>query len=174
MKRDAYILPVVFLIVCVCGLLTPGDCAEKGKRPYQGWSSQEFPWLRSSSGRGSLTAPATTYTVVSYDFFDEYHIPPEPSFEEWERIDHGAQLDTFWHVEDYAGLLDCFCDYPGPLEGERSMWCGTRADPGDPYTCSWACPNGYGQQLEPERRERSDPLCGHLDILLLSPGDNGA
>ena len=44
-----------------------------------------------------------------------------PSAQGWTTHDLTAQYGTFWHVDDFAGLVGYL-----PLQGTKSMWCGVR------------------------------------------------
>ena len=58
-------------------------------------------------------------------------------------IDNTAQVDTFFHVDDFAGLGGGDFGRLVPIEGTKSLWCGT--PPGDDfYMCSWFNAPGYG------------------------------
>ncbi|UCF04186.1 MAG: hypothetical protein JSV33_09545 [bacterium] len=81
----------------------------------------------------NTSAQVDTYTIVYYDF-------EEIDWQGWTKIDNTRRyIKCFFHVDDFSGL-------PGwsPLEGTKSMWCGTRPDAGDPYLCSWVSAPGYG------------------------------
>ena len=73
-----------------------------------------------------------TYLIVHYDFEDM-------NWQGWTAVDNTRKVERcFFHVDNFSGM-------PGwsALEGTKSMWCGTRIDEGDPYTCSWSSA-GYG------------------------------
>ena len=81
-------------------------------------------------------AAVDTYCVVWYDFetFD---------WQGWSVIDETAQIDTFFHVDDFAGLGGGDYGRLVPIEGTKSAWCGVR--PGnDFYMCTWQNAPGYG------------------------------
>lgn len=44
-----------------------------------------------------------------------------PAPQGWTTQDLTTQYGTFWHVDDFAGLVDY-----APLQGTKSMWCGVR------------------------------------------------
>ena len=78
------------------------------------------------------SAAVDTYCIVWYDF--------EPNdWQGWTRYDDTAQPDTFFHVDDFAGLGGGY----GPIEGTRSIWCGARPDTLDPYLCGWQSAPGW-------------------------------
>ncbi|MCK4350157.1 MAG: hypothetical protein KAX13_04825 [Candidatus Krumholzibacteria bacterium] len=89
--------------------------------------------------RPAYTAAAVdTYLIVHYDF--EYM-----DWQGWTRVDRTAQVDTFFHADDFAGLGGGDFGKLVPLEGSKSIWGGSRPDD-DPfeYLCSWAKAPGYG------------------------------
>ena len=55
----------------------------------------------------------------------------------WTSVDLTAQNGTYWHVDDYAGLPF------GPLQGSKSLWCGTRPS-SDYLLCGYLTLPGYG------------------------------
>jgi hypothetical protein len=87
-------------------------------------------------GLRAAAAAVDTYCIVWYDF--------DPSdWQGWTRRDYTAQWDTFFHMDDFAGLGGGTYGHLVPIEGSRSAWCGAR--PGsDEYLCGWRTPPGYG------------------------------
>ncbi len=81
---------------------------------------------------------ADTYCIVSYDF-------EMADWQGWTRRDNGDQLDTFFHVEDFAGLGGGTFGRLVPLEGTRSLWCGARGG-NEYYSCGWVSAPGYGNK----------------------------
>jgi hypothetical protein len=63
--------------------------------------------------------------------------------EGWTTFDRTAQVDTFFHVDDFAGLYGGDFGRLVPLEGSQSMWCGVRSSGAEPQ-CGYATPPGYG------------------------------
>jgi hypothetical protein len=86
--------------------------------------------------RANVIAAVDTYCIVWFDF-------EQMDWQGWTKVDNTAQKDTFFHVDDFAGLGGGAHGMLVPLEGTKSMWCGARPD-GDPYLCSWAAAPGYG------------------------------
>ncbi|UCF05833.1 MAG: T9SS type A sorting domain-containing protein, partial [bacterium] len=82
-----------------------------------------------------------TYCIVSYDF-------EQMDWQGWTQVDRTAQPDTFTHVDDFDGLGGGSWGGLVPLEGTKSMWCGTRPDTNDPYLCSWIDAPGYGNNWD--------------------------
>jgi len=75
------------------------------------------------------------YILAEYDFEDGVG-GPDP--QGWTSVDNTAQLDTFFHVDNFSGL-------PGyaPLAGSQSMWCGLRPDPGSGVDPTPELPSTY-------------------------------
>ena len=87
-------------------------------------------------------ADADTYCIVWYDF-------ELMDWQGWTRVDNTAPEDTFFHVDDFAGLGGGTYGRLVPIEGTKSVWCGVRPG-GEPsiYTCSWASAPGYGNNWD--------------------------
>jgi hypothetical protein len=138
MKR----LLVVFACVCLAAMLSTSvsarDPANRGLRPAQPWMETELPELIDPGLQGlNMEAAVDTYCIVWYDF--EYK-----SWQGWTRLDRCAQRDTFFHVDDFAGLGGGDFGRLAPLEGTKSMWCGARASSSTPYVCTFYDAPGYG------------------------------
>ena len=99
-------------------------------------------------------AAVDTYCVVWYDF-------EQMSWQDWTTIDNTAQVDTFFHVDDFAGLGGGSFGRLVALEGTKSLWCGTR--PGsDFYLCSWLNAPGYGNKWDQSCQSDVIPFEGIL------------
>jgi hypothetical protein len=83
-----------------------------------------------------IAAAADTYLIVWYDF--EYQ-----DWQSWTRYEWGLQEGTFFHVEDFEGLDGGSFGRLVPIEGGKSVWCGTDGSNSD-YSCNWASAPGYG------------------------------
>lgn len=66
----------------------------------------------------------------------------------WTSVDRTAQVGTFFHVDDFAGLGGGGSGRLVPLEGARSMWCGLRPGQTHPALCSYATLPGYGDDWD--------------------------
>jgi len=87
------------------------------------------------------SAAVDTYTIVYYDF--------EPNhWQGWTRVDNTAQVDTFFHADDFSNLGGVSHGMLTPINGSISMWCGTRPDSSNPYLCSWVNLPGYGNNWD--------------------------
>ncbi len=88
-------------------------------------------------------APAQAETTfLAYFTFDS---GPNCVNEGWVSADCTAQTHEFWHVDTFAGLGGGLSGYLAPLEGTKSMWCGTpRAIAIDAILCGYSRAPGYG------------------------------
>jgi hypothetical protein len=145
---------VLLLGVCFVGLLVGSIAAREApvRPPYRmdvhEWIATHGPELNEAGliidpGLRSLyeSAVADTYQIVWYDF--ETAVSPNlPAG--WTKRDGTAQIDTFFHVEDFFGLGGGHFGLLVPLEGDQSMWCGVKDSPtADPF-CGWINLPGYG------------------------------
>ncbi len=135
--KDVKALSAILAIAILATLIgTTGaarEAAKPGLRMTRAESEVPSPDLVDPGLRGLYEEAAVdTYCLVWYDFEIR-------NWQGWTRVDETAQRGTFFHVDDFAGL-------PGyaALEGAKSMWCGARPNPADPYLCSWATAAGYG------------------------------
>ena len=64
-------------------------------------------------------AAVDTYCMVWYDF-------ETSNWQGWLRRDNTSPPGTMWHVDDFAGLGGGSFGRLVPIEGTKSMWCGTR------------------------------------------------
>jgi hypothetical protein len=100
------------------------------------------------------TAAVDTYTTVYYDF-------EAMNWQGWTRLDQTAQIDTFWHVEDY--LEPELASLQGPLDGMKSAWCGAPPGPAD-YLCHWKASCGYGNYWDQSFVSDTISFNGYLDL----------
>jgi hypothetical protein len=111
--------------------------------------------LRESADPASFgTAAVDTYTIAYYTF-------GTMDWQGWTRLDRTAQIDTFWHVEDYAEPV--FDGLSGPLEGTKSALCGVPPAPPD-YLCHWKLDRGYGDYWDQSLVSDPIPIDGYLDV----------
>jgi hypothetical protein len=139
MKRLLAITAALCFLILLIEPTEALDTGTRNKQVKRQWTKEEYtsffaPILRElRNSTINTSAQVDTYTIVYYDF-------EEMDWQGWTRIDNTRRYQKcFFHVDDFSGL-------PGwsPLEGTKSMWCGTRPDAGDPYLCSWASAPGYG------------------------------
>ena len=90
------------------------------------------------SVRPSLAA-ADTFVLAEFTF--DTAGSPDP--QGWVSVDQTAELDTFFHVDNFAGLGGGATGFLVPLEGNQSFWCGQRPAAGEPF-CAYAALPGYG------------------------------
>ena len=129
MKRLLIVCACVCLAALLASSVSARDPVTRGLRPARPWTETELPELIDPGLRGlNAEAAVDTYCIVWYDF--EYI-----NWQGWSRLDLTAQMDTFFHVDDFAGLGGGSSGGLVPLEGNKSMWCGARANPGTPYVC---------------------------------------
>jgi hypothetical protein len=132
-KSLSAILAMVILAACVASTGAAREAAKPGLRMTREDPEAQSPGLIDPGLRGLYEEAAVdTYCLVWYDFEIK-------NWQGWIREDQTAQRGTFFHVDDFAGL-----EGYAPLEGAKSMWCGVRPNPADPYLCSWATAPGYG------------------------------
>ena len=141
MKRAAFFLAAVCLVVSLPAALCGREKTTPRPRFYQPNYEDpdiDIPGYREMLGLMPLTAAADTYCAVWYDF-------EQMDWQGWTRVDNTAPPDTFFHVDDFAGLGGGSYGRLVPIEGTKSIWCGASAGsaPGW-YTCNWASAPGYG------------------------------
>ena len=127
----------VCLLALLVGSVSARDIDRSGLRFMQALTEEQDPALIDQGARSLMTsAAADTYCIIWFDF--------EPNaWQGFVAVDNTAQIDYFWHVDDFAGLGGGTFGRLIPIEGGKSMWCGTR--PGtDDYMCSWVSAPGYG------------------------------
>jgi len=140
MKKGLVALLGIVFVALLIGSVAARDVANPGLRPVRDWSPKEFedqttvqPMYESAS--------ADTYCMVWYTF-------EQMNWMGWTKLDQTAQVKTFFHVDDFAGLGGGYRGKLVPISGTKSMWCGTRPwnglPPIDKYLCGWKTPPGYG------------------------------
>ncbi len=134
MRKALVLLLGVCFVALLIGSVAAREVTNPGKRPMRDWSSEESLESVDPGLRGLYESAAVdTYCMVWYTFETN-------SWQGWTKLDNTAQVDTFFHVDDFAGLGTDWL----PLEGLKSMWCGCRENLVDPYLCSWEYAPGYG------------------------------
>jgi hypothetical protein len=78
-----------------------------------------------------VSAEADTYVVAEYTFDAPMG---GPDLQGWRSVDATAQLDTFWHVDNFKVPAG---------GGNQAMWCGAPSDTAG-FLCGYACLPGYG------------------------------
>ncbi|MCK4539409.1 MAG: T9SS type A sorting domain-containing protein [Candidatus Krumholzibacteria bacterium] len=146
-------IPVIFTRIVISALIvisllvisfpvSNSRAREPEKKPVflqKEWSKDDYAGaLYELTGNVMAPAAVDTFHIVRYDF-------EVRDWQGWTSIDQTAQHDTFWHVDDFAGLGGGDYGRLTPLEGSKSMWCGARPGVG-PYMCGWNSAPGYGNR----------------------------
>ncbi|MCK4537818.1 MAG: T9SS type A sorting domain-containing protein [Candidatus Krumholzibacteria bacterium] len=135
---------------------------KRGLRLMKSLHENENQEFIDQGARGLVTASAVdSYCLVWYDF-------ETMNWQGWTTLDNTADIDTFFHVDDFAGLGGG--DYGGlyALEGTKSMWCGTRpaedarAKAAFWYLCGWSDSPGYGNKWRQMLTTGAFPIAGML------------
>jgi hypothetical protein len=140
------------------GSVSARDTHQTGKRIMRDWSENEYPDLVDPGMRSMMTsAQVDTFCIVWFDF-------ENINWQGWTQIDNTAQVATFFHVDDFAGLGGG--DYGGliPAEGAQSWWCGARPNAADPYLCGWIYAPGYGNNWNQVLQFDSLAFTGFIDF----------
>ena len=149
MKKCIVLLTCFLMVASLCGDTYAREKKNPRLRRYRPWTEGEFPEVVDPNFLGLKTSAAVdTYNIVRYDF-EQLH------WQGWTQVDNTAQVGTFTHVDDFAGLGGGDFGRLYTLEGTRSMWCGARdwahqitgpyACPGNfNYMCAWVMAPGYG------------------------------
>ena len=137
MRKALVVLLGVCLLALFVGSVSARDIDRSGKRAVKAVGDDENPALIDRDLQTlTATAAADTFCIVWFDF-------EQMDWQGWTSVDNTAQVDTFFHVDDFSGLGGGTFGRLAALEGTRSLWCGTR--PGASfYLCSWINAPGYG------------------------------
>ncbi len=135
MRKALVVLLGVCLLALFVGSVSAREIDRSGIRAMKDVS--ENPALIDAGLQTLMaSAAADTYCIVWYDF-------EQMVWQGWTSTDNTAQVDMFFHVDDFAGLGGGDFGRLVPIEGTKSLWCGT--PPGtDFYMCSWYNAPGYG------------------------------
>jgi hypothetical protein len=138
MGRLSMVLVALCLAAALATSVSARDPVRTGLRPMVPWTETELPELVDPGLRDmNMEAAVDTYCIVWYTF-------EHMNWQGWTRLDRTAQMDTFFHVDDFAGLGGGDFGRLVPLEGAKSMWCGVRASSSRPYVCHFLKAPGYG------------------------------
>ena len=140
MARAAWLVPA---ILCAGVFATSFSSARERARGNEPTPVEEFarPLSRILDSGALFSSAAATTTVLYTASFD---VGGSCNPQGWTSLDMTAQIDVFFHVDDYAGLN------PGdffPLDGTKSMWCGARTQTTGPL-CRYAALPGYGNSWD--------------------------
>jgi hypothetical protein len=138
MKKWMVVALCATLVASLASVVSAREVAKERVRMNRAESRNEFTESQDPGLRGFYEASAVdTYFLVWYTFETN-------SWQGWSRLDRTAQKDTFFHVDDFFGLGGGNYGRLVPIAGAKSMWCGVRANAGDPYLCGWLAAPGYG------------------------------
>ncbi len=144
MKPLRLILVFIFSSLIISPALSNSKSLPEGRRPSRlGIKiSNNLTDRPLDSPRGLFAeAQVDTYFLAEYDFDSG----GQPDMEGWIGVDLTAQIDTFFHVDDFAGMGGGLYGQLAPISGQNSLWCGAPASANEPY-CSYATLPGYGNQ----------------------------
>jgi hypothetical protein len=139
MRKALVLLLGVCLLALFVGSVSARDIDRSGTRAIKDVADDENPALIDQGLQTLMaTAAVDTFCIVWFDF-------EQMDWQGWTSIDNTAQVDTFFHVDDFAGVIPVGGDFGRlvPLEGTKSLWCGTPAGLSF-YLCSWLNAPGYG------------------------------
>jgi len=131
------VLLAVFFILAAGSISHGKDKPVPRPRFYKPAVTEDVSDIAGFDPRANVIAAVDTYCIASYDF-------EQMNWQGWTRVDNTADLDTFVHVEDFAGLGGGSHGRLVPIEGEKSLWFGSRAGAGQNF-CLWPSGStGYG------------------------------
>jgi len=135
---------ILLLLIVAIVSIAPDSAAQRGQsEPIPTSDSPGHRLLPGETARttGPARAPADDPTQVLGSWtFDGVGGTADP--QGWTTADATAQLDKFFHVDDFAGLGGGTFGGLVALQGSKSMWCGIR--PADTLACHYATSPGYG------------------------------
>jgi len=134
MKKTLVIVLGICLVAMFAGTVSARDIDRNSNRIMKDLNGTGL--LTDDSVPGFYTAAAVdTYQIVRFSF-------EVNNVMGWTMVDHTAQYDIFYHVDDFVGAGG---DYGllVPISDDQSMWCGARAG-SDLYMCGWGTAPGYG------------------------------
>ncbi len=158
MKKWLAVALCVCLVASLASVVSARETANPRVRMNRAVSENEFPELKDPGLRGYYEASAVdTYYLVWYTFESN-------NWQGWSRLDRTSQIDTFFHVDDFLGLGGGSYGRLAPISGSKSMWCGVRANAGDPYLCGWLAAPGYGDNWVQELQTNSFSFAGIIQL----------
>ena len=163
---------IVLIIALACVVLASYDASSRRTRERANTprfqistKSNATNLARRPGGRLQVAAVVDTFVLAEYSF-DVYG---SPSPQGWTLHDQSSRgygqttIDTFFHVASSAELDGGQFGRLLPLEGNKSMWCGTA--PGAlAETCYWATLPGYGNGWSQRFESKSFNVIG--DVVL--------
>ena len=148
MKRSMFCYALIFIFALISTSASSREIDKAGLRAMQALQDNENPIDIDQGMRGLVSsASVDSFCLVWYDF-------EHMNWQGWTIETTDAQPYTFFHVDDFAGLNGGSYDGLYPLQGLKSMWCGTRSI-SDPrtfaqswYLCGWQSAPGYGNNWD--------------------------
>jgi len=104
----------------------------------------------------------TVVPVAEFDFEDSLG-GADP--QGWRSLDLTASIDTFFHIDDFAGMSPPY----QPLSGQQSLWCGTRG--GSVYCGGGGTFPGYGNDWNQGFESIEFPVTGSVTVSYLARFD---
>jgi hypothetical protein len=162
MPTKSYAAGTLHIFTILALLLLANSVGEARDRGTE--SGGTDPQVRTKSVRFE-TGPKQTSGVVSiaYYTFDDGLGGPDPMG--WTTMDASAQLDTFFHVDDFAGLGGGEWGTYTPISGSKSLWCGAR--PGGDL-CYYATLPGYGSNWDQRFTSTTLNVTGDVTIAFVA------
>ncbi|MGM0484407.1 MAG: hypothetical protein ACQERI_07655, partial [Candidatus Krumholzibacteriota bacterium] len=155
MKRALLLIAISGIIVFSFSAASPRE-PDKQDRNFMQPADNSTILIDDSVPLTYQSSPVDTYNIVKYDF-------DPASWQGWTSRDMHAQIDTFFHVDDFSGLGGGDFGYYAALEGAKSMWCGTRSGSGS-YLCNWDSAPGYGNNWDQMLTSGSISFSGTLQL----------
>jgi hypothetical protein len=134
MRKTLVLLLGVCLLTLFVGSVSARDIDGNG---YQQKLADDFDDRDAAAAALQTYAAVDTFCMVWWDF-------EVMDWQGWQQIDVTAQIDTFSHIDDFAGLAGGFHGQLVPIKDAQSLWCGARYDASDFYLCGWVLAPGYG------------------------------
>jgi hypothetical protein len=134
MRKVLVALLSICLLACFVGSVSARDAVKNGLRINR--DVGEFTGMDPGLVDMYTSAAVDTYCIVWFTF-------ETMSWQGFTQVDQTAQVDTFFHADDFSDISPGDFGRLVAIEGTMSAWCGTR--PGtDMYLCGWGDAPGYG------------------------------
>jgi hypothetical protein len=156
--KKTLLLSLCLILIASYSLARDVDPKEDLNIPHRlSTTDDHAAWRALRQGQGAFRAPAQLDTTVLIQMeFDSTGstcgmnstYPPDGG--QWTAHDATAQWGIHWHVDDYAGISPGYWGGLQPIEGNQSMWCGTREGVNPGVTCVYENLPGYGNNYDQE------------------------
>ena len=164
MRKALVVVLGVCLVAAFVGTVSARDIDKSGTQMMRALNDNENLEAIDLGARGLVTSAAVdTYCLVWFGF-------ETMNWMGWTKVDNTQQVETFFHVDDFAGLLGGVNGKLIPIEGTKSMWCGTRAwddarsDAPYVYLCGWLGAPGYGNGWNQLLKTDAFPISGVVSL----------